>query len=78
MDATFRHTKDHLFGFVYNLSQIVCLIIGKFGYFAGSSIEFIKMPDDMVAILFSKSSAGRIGLEHLHAGFGDPGWHSSQ
>lgn len=43
-----------------------------------SSIEFIRMPDDIVAILFSKSSAGRIGLEHLHAGFGDPGWHDSQ
>lgn len=42
-----------------------------------ASLEFINMPDDMAALLFSKSSTGRIGLEHLHAGFGDCGWHSA-
>lgn len=43
-----------------------------------SSLEFINMPNDMAVLLFSKSSTGRRGLEHLHAGFGDPGWYSSQ
>lgn len=38
------------------------------------SLEFIRIPDNMVSLLFSKSSVGRIGLEHLHAGLGDPGW----
>lgn len=42
-----------------------------------ASLEFINIPDDMAALLFSKSSTGRIGLEHLHAGFGDCGWHSA-
>lgn len=42
------------------------------------SLEFVNIPDDMAAILYSKSSTGRRGVEHLHAGYGDPGWHSSQ
>ena len=41
------------------------------------SLELINMPDDCISLLFSKSSTGRIGLEHLHAGLGDPGWHDS-
>jgi deoxycytidine triphosphate deaminase len=39
-----------------------------------SSLETVTVPDDAVALLFSKSSTGRIGLEHLHAGLGDPGF----
>ena len=39
-----------------------------------SSLETVTVPDDAVALLFSKSSTGRIGLEHLHAGIGDPGF----
>lgn len=42
------------------------------------SLEFVNIPDDMAAILYSKSSTGRRGVEHLHAGYGDPGWHDSQ
>lgn len=41
------------------------------------SLEFINIPDNMAALLFSKSSTGRRGVEHLHAGFGDPGWGST-
>jgi len=39
-----------------------------------SSLETVTVPDDAIALLFSKSSTGRIGLEHLHAGLGDPGF----
>lgn len=39
-----------------------------------SSIEYTTIPDNMAGILFSKSSVGRIGLEHLHSGFGDAGF----
>lgn len=42
------------------------------------SLEFVNIPDDMAAILYSKSSTGRRGVEHLHAGYGDPGWSNSQ
>lgn len=37
-----------------------------------SSLEIVTVPDDCLALLFSKSSTGRVGLEHLHAGLGDP------
>ncbi len=36
------------------------------------SLEFVNIPQETVSLLFSKSSTGRIGLEHLHAGLGDP------
>lgn len=39
-----------------------------------SSLETTRIPDDMIAVLFSKSSTGRRGIEHLHAGYGDPGF----
>jgi dCTP deaminase len=42
-----------------------------------SSLEFVNVPDDVITLLFSKSSTGRIGLEHLHAGLGDCGWHDA-
>lgn len=42
------------------------------------SLEFVNLPDNMAAMLFSKSSTGRIGLEHLHAGWGDPAWNNAQ
>lgn len=38
------------------------------------SEEFTTLPADVAAFLISKSTTGRIGLEHLHAGFGDPGF----
>lgn len=38
------------------------------------SAETITVPNDCVALLFSKSSTGRNGLEHSHAGVADPGF----
>lgn len=38
------------------------------------SLEFVRIPVDAVAHLYSKSSTGRKGLEHLHAGLGDAGF----
>ena len=41
----------------------------------GSTLEYIELPDDLVARLEGKSSLGRIGLViHSTAGFVDPGW----
>jgi len=39
-----------------------------------SSVECTSIPDNYAGVLFSKSSVGRIGLEHLHSGFGDAGF----
>ena len=38
------------------------------------TMETVAIPNDACAALFSKSSTGRIGLEHLHAGWIDPGF----
>ncbi len=38
------------------------------------SLETTSIPTNAVAKLFLKSSAGRKGIEHLHAGYGDPGF----
>jgi len=41
----------------------------------GSTLERIRLPDDLVARLEGKSSLGRLGLLiHSTAGFVDPGW----
>lgn len=38
------------------------------------SFETVHIPVDACAFLMSKSSMGRTGLEHLHAGLGDAGF----
>ena len=41
----------------------------------GSTLEYVEIPDDLVARLEGKSSLGRIGLLiHSTAGYVDPGW----
>jgi dCTP deaminase len=41
----------------------------------GSTLERVKIPDDLVARLEGKSSLGRLGLLiHSTAGYVDPGW----
>src|SRR5579871_3092607 len=41
----------------------------------GSTVERVRLPDDLVARLEGKSSLGRLGLLiHSTAGFIDPGW----
>jgi len=39
-----------------------------------ASVEYITMPDDAVGLLASKSSTGRLLLEHFHSGFFDCGF----
>lgn len=40
--------------------------------------EIFNLPDDVAAQFVLKSSRAREGLEHLLAGFCDPGWHGSR
>lgn len=51
------------------------LVPGQF--ILGATIERFHLPDDIAAQFMLKSSRAREGLEHLLAGFCDPGWHSS-
>lgn len=41
------------------------------------TIEVFNLPDDIAAQFMLKSSRARSGLEHLMAGYCDPGWHGS-
>jgi dCTP deaminase len=44
----------------------------------GSTLERVRIPDDLVARLEGKSSLGRLGLLiHSTAGYVDPGWDGS-
>jgi dCTP deaminase len=41
----------------------------------GRTLEYVELPDDIVARIEGKSSIGRLGLiVHATAGFCDPGW----
>ncbi len=48
------------------------------GQFAlAQTMEVFNLPDDIAAQFMLKSSRAREGLEHLMAGYCDPGWHGS-
>ena len=40
--------------------------------------EIFNLPDHIAAVFVLKSSRAREGLEHLLAGYCDPGWHGSR
>jgi len=42
------------------------------------TMEMFHLPEDVAGLFFLKSSRAREGLEHLHAGVLDPGWHGSK
>ena len=49
------------------------MLPGRFYLF--HSLETIKLPDDIAAMLFMKSTYCRKGIEHLHACWIDPGFY---
>lgn len=46
-------------------------------FILADTMEVFHLPDDLAGIFCLKSSRAREGYEHSHAGFADPGWHSS-
>jgi dCTP deaminase len=88
LDSNLRVFKPYVFPYYIDLQQPLdgltdLYTIPKNGHFAlqpgqfvlGSTIEYIEVPDDMMARLEGKSSLGRIGLLiHATAGYVDPGW----
>ena len=53
------------------------IIIHPGQFFLAHTIEICNFPDDLAALFRIKSSMGRIGLEHMDAGWVDPGFHGS-
>lgn len=55
-----------------NLYDTDTLMLEPGSFYLLDTLEYIRMPNNAVGKLFLKSSAGRMGIEHLHAGYVDP------
>lgn len=64
------HTHEVIIG-----SDGYCLVPGEF--ILASSQEVFNLPDDIAAEYVLKSSLARNGIQHMLAGFCDPGWNNS-
>jgi len=53
------------------------LIVRPGDFFLAHTVERCNFPDDIAALFRIKSSMGRIGLEHMDAGWVDPGFNGS-
>jgi dCTP deaminase len=47
-------------------------------FILAETVETFHLPDNIAAQFMLKSSRAREGLEHLMAGYCDPGWHGSK
>ena len=86
VDRYFRVFRNNLYPFIdvkqaqEDLTELVEVdgdpfILHPGEFVLGSTLERIRLPDDLVARLEGKSSLGRLGLLiHSTAGFIDPGW----
>ncbi len=60
---------------IEEIPDVQPLILHPGEFVLASTLEYIALPDDLVARLEGKSSLGRIGLLiHSTAGYVDPGW----
>jgi len=58
-----------------NVADGEAFIIHPGEFCLGRTLEYVELPDDIVARIEGKSSLGRLGLiVHATAGFCDPGW----
>jgi len=63
-------------GFLWS-SQVECesfFVLYPGQLILADTLEYITMPQNLSGTLMLKSSLGRVGLEHLHAGWFDPGF----
>lgn len=56
---------------------VECLLLEPNKLYLLDSIEYVRIPTNASGMLALKSSIGRRGIEHLHAGFFDPGFHGT-
>jgi dCTP deaminase len=87
IDRYFRVFRNHTMGLIdvkENLEELTALvevpvddvfILHPGEFVLGSTLERVRLPDDLVGRLEGKSSLGRLGLLiHSTAGFVDAGW----
>lgn len=58
----------------YKLIQSDEIIIPSKGFILGTTLEYIKLPDDVASLVLGRSSIGRLGLFIQNAGWIDPGF----
>ena len=62
---------------IVSYSQKNPFILNPGDFILAQTIEEFKLPRNIAAKFLLKSSVGRRGLQHIHSGFCDPGWHGS-
>jgi dCTP deaminase len=62
---------------VYKMQDHEHLVIRPGELVLMDTLETICMPSNCCGMITLKSSIGRMGLEHMHAGFFDPGFHGT-
>lgn len=60
-----------------DLEKDGCFILSPGQFILAQSIEIFHLPLYITAEYVLKSSMARVGLEHLNAGYCDPGWNNS-
>ncbi len=87
LDASFRVFRNNRYAFIDprsaqpDLTELLAIsgdepfILHPGEFVLGQTVEWVELPDDLVARLEGKSSLGRLGLLiHSTAGYVDPGW----
>ena len=87
LDGDFRVFRNNRYPFIDvraqqpDLTELVSVandepfILHPTEFVLGQTLEWVELPDDLVARLEGKSSLGRLGLLiHSTAGYVDPGW----
>jgi dCTP deaminase len=70
-----RHPPENLTEEVIVSGTDESFVIHPGEFCLGRTLEWVELPDDIVARIEGKSSLGRLGLiVHATAGFCDPGW----
>ena len=87
LDASFRVFRNNRYPFIDvralqpDVTELIRIegdepfILHPGEFVLGQTLEWVELPDDLVARLEGKSSLGRLGLLiHSTAGYVDPGW----
>jgi dCTP deaminase len=87
LDRSFRVFRNNRYPFIdvrapqpdltemINVADDEAFVLHPGEFVLGQTIEWVELPDDLVARLEGKSSLGRLGLLiHSTAGYVDPGW----
>jgi dCTP deaminase len=87
LDRSFRVFRNNRYPFIdvrapqpdltemLNVADDEPFVLHPGEFVLGQTIEWVELPDDLVARLEGKSSLGRLGLLiHSTAGYVDPGW----